>query len=532
MKTILSIASLFVIITTSMAQTVTDKNGNKVYSSSAAAVFTRLNSYEVRPDGSYQNVITNEMAEEIRVGMNVMATSAIQNQGVQVVNRDNATFHSAQKWIEESKNEDYLDGIAARAKKIGATHILIQDISMYLFTTGERYMCFEVVTNVIAVQTNIASKVCRRYYMGMNGSGLTPSEMISKEKESLREYLMNAFPVFFVLKKANGKTASLAATSLFGMDDTDRIFFYDWQNVPIMQKGNTTNYSRMKLIATGTNNKVVNGLLQTKLNNAISPSNNLVIKLGDIQHAEINTYYHIPMAVADFKRSGRTLDDYCKAEVNNAVYNAIYNIDAINLIESNDLALVKNERDLQKSEDFIDGSVIEQYKASGALYLLALSDYSQNDKVVNFKMDIISIESGSVEKSFPIHCHLSNVDEVVAYYMSTVFVSPTAIGRASNKQIIVYPMLPLASKIGEEYSILYNKPVVNPTDGTVIYNRVEVAKGRLVEWNCQEYTIEVDKILDKEDYNMIHQNKDNGLFYIQKNVKEPENSLKDNSFHP
>lgn len=516
----------------SFAQTTTDANGNKVYNGSSVAIFTRMHCYEIRPDGSFKNTVTDEMAEEIRVGMNVMATTAAQNQGIQVVNRDNSTFKAAQKWIEESKYEDYLDGISARAKKIGATHILIQDISYYTYTTGERYSCFEVVTNAICVQTNVASKVCRRYYSGMNGSGISPSEMVKQEKESLRSYLMSAFPVFFVLQSSKGKTASLAAASIFGMDDTDEVYFYDWKNIPLMQHGRPTNFSKMKLIAKGTNPKLVNGLLQVKLDNAVSPSNSLVIKLGDILHSEINTYYHVPMAVADFKIKGNTVDDYCKAEINNAIYNAIYNLDVINLIENNDLEYVKSERELQKTEDFIDGSVIEQFKASGAMYLLALTEFSQSNKIVNFKMDLINIENGSVEKSYPVKCHISNVDEVVDYQMSKVFVSPSAIGSVSNKQIVVYPTLPLASKLGESFNILYNKPITNPVNGSVIYNRVEVATGRLTEWNCQEYVITIDNIHDKEDFSTISSNKENGLFYLQKNVEEPENPLKDNSFHP
>ena len=532
MKIILSIVSLALCISAA-AQTATDANGDKVYSGNSMAIFTRIHCHEVSPDGSCQGAVANQMAEEIRVGMNVMATTAAQNQGIQVVNRDDATFQAAQKWINESKNEDYMDGIAARAKKIGATHILIQDISMYTYTGSEKYIVFEVVTNTVCVQTNVASKVSRRYYLGMDGSGTKPAEVIRKEKAALRSYLMDAFPVFFVIQAVKGKTVSLTATSLFGMDNTDKVCFYDWKSVTAKQHGEDATYSRMKLVATGTSPKVVNGLLQVKTDNPVVPSNSMVIKLGDIMHAEINTYSHIPVAIADFKTEGNnTLDDYCRTEINNAVYNAIYDFDAVNLIENNDLAYVKSERELQKTEDFIDGSVIEQFKASGALYVLALSEFSQKDKIVNFKIDILGVESGSVEKSFPVNCHISNVDEVVNCCISKIFVSPSSITQATNKQVTVYPRIPLASKIGDSFSILYNKPIKNPIDGSVMYSRVEVAAGRLTEWNCQEYIITLDKIYDKEDYAGILSNKDSGLYYLQKNIREPADPMKDNSFHP
>lgn len=517
---------------TAFAQTATDADGNKVYNGSSIAIFTRMHSYEVRPDGSYEGVITDKMGEEFRVGMNVMATTAAQNQGIQVVNRDDETFKAAQAWIEESKNEDYMDGIAARAKKIGATHVLVQDISMYIYSTDEHYIVFETVTNAICVQTNIASKICHRYYTGINGSGTTPADILKQEKDALRSYLMSAFPVFFILQNSKGKTASLVATSMFGMDNTDEVCFYNWSTVKAKQHGRPTEYSRMKLVATGTNPKVVNGVLQVKLDNPVSPSNSLVIKLGDIIHSEINTYQHLPIAVADFKTSGNSLDTYCKTEINNAVYNAIYNLDAFNLIENNDLSFVKSERELQKTEDFIDGSVIEQFKASGALYVLSLSEFTQKEKIVNFKIDVLNVETGTIIKSFPINCHISNIDNVVEYYINKIFISPSSITSVSNKQIIVYPTIPLASKLGETFSILYNKPIINPVDGSVVYNRVEVATGKLVEWNCQEYIIAIDKILDKEDFANIAKNKEDGLYYLRKDINEPANVLKDNSFHP
>ena len=531
MKKVLTLA-LILISVISSAQTATDANGNKVYNGNSIAIFTRMHSYEIRQDGSFKGVVNDELADITRVGMNVMATTAAQNQGIEVVNRDDATFKEVQKWIDESKSEDYLDGISAKAKKVGATHLMIQDISMYIYDSEERYIVFEVVNNVIAVETNIASKTCRRYYLGMNGTGIKPDAMIAEEKASLRSYLMNAFPVFFVLQSTKGKTATLAATSLFGMDDGDQVCFYEWQTIKAKQQGKETDFSKMKLVATGTEPKVVNGMLQVKLDKPLSSTNNLVIKLGDILHSEFNTYYHVPLAVVDFKIKGNTVADYCKAAINNAVFNAIYDLDVINLIENDDLANIKNEKELQKTEDFIDGSVIEQFKASSALYLLSLADFSQSDKVVNFKIDVVNVSNGSVEKSFPVNCHISNIEEVVRYYINKIFISPSAIGQVSSKQITIYPIFPLASKIGESFTILYNKPITNPVDRSVSYNRVEVATGKLTEWNCQEYVISIDKILDKEDFNGISKTKDNGLYYLRRDIAEPKDQLKDNSFHP
>lgn len=514
----------------SLAQTATDENGNKVYNGSSVAIFTRMHKYTFNSAADMTMSSLAEMDEGIRVGFQVMATSAAQTQGLRVVNRDDATFKAAQAWIEESKNEDYLDGLSARAKKIGATHMLIQDIRMYSY--GNAYIAIEVLRNIVCVQTNISCRFVTKHWLPMTGPDTSPA-MIAKEKQLLRKYLMDAFPGFFVLNKYNGKTVYLGVASLFGVDANDEVCFYKWENIKAPVKGQLTDFSKMELLATGTIDakpKIVNGFLQLKINNKLSSTENLVIKLGDALHSEINTYKHLPVAIVELKPTGSTMDDYCKIQINNALSNMLYNNPFINLIESDGLSLIKKERELQKTEDFIDGSVIEQFKASSASYILCLSDYSQKNQIVNFKISFVNIESGSVEKETLIKCHVSNIYDVVNYNVNNFFVAPVAISAISKKQVVVYPVAPIASKHGESFTILYNKPIKNPINGETIYNRIPLAKCILSKWNCQEYIMTVNEILDKEDFDKLSTIKNTDLFFLQKDLTEPKNIMTDNTF--
>lgn len=526
MRKIIAMA-LFFIGCLSYAQTATDENGNKVYNGSSVAIFTRVTKFAVGGVADIKNVMPGELEEELRVALNSMATSTAQNQGLQVVNRENATFKKTQQWLDESKSEDYLDGLSVRAKSIGATHILVQDATFY--TYGNAYIILEIMYNVISVQTNVSNRNIRRYRISTVGSENDISDMLSQEKAAIRNYFMDAFPGFFVLQKTNGTTALLAVTSAFGMDTSDKIFFYNWENIKLPLQGQTYNFSKMELVAVGTNHKLVNGYVQVKLDRKLLSTNNLVIKLGDCLHSEIGTYFHVPVAFVDLKLTGNPADDYCKKQVNNAVYNALYDYACINLIESDELSLVKKERELQKSEDFIDGSVIEQFKASGAQYVLNISEFSQNQRFVKFKLSALNVSTGAIEKDFMIESHVSNLDEAMKYHINLLFVSPIAIGDISKKQMKVFPMLPIASNEGERFSILYNKPSKNPMTGQTIYNRVEIAKCSLTRWNVQEYVMTVTQILSKEDFDAIDGIKSTGLFYLQKDLPEPQNLMVDNT---
>ena len=502
-------------------QTATDKNGNKIYNGNSVAIFTHVAKYAVGGLMDIREAIPGELESELQTAFNVMVTSVAQNHGLQVVNRDNEAFIKTQKWLQETKSEDYIDGLSVRAKSIGATHILLQDLTVY--TYGNAYIVLEVMNNIISVQTNISKRNIRRYRISINASSDEISDIITQEKNAVRNYFMNAFPAFFVLYKTSRNTAFLYPTSAFGVDTKDKVFFYYWENVQFSVQGQNYNFSKMEQISIGTEPEAVNGSLHVKLDKKLSVSDNLVIKLGDILHSEITTYAHVPLSFSGFISSGNAYEDYCRKQINNAVYNALYDYACVNLIESENLAVIKAERNLQKTEDFIDGSVIEQFKASGARYILNTSEFSNDQDIVRFKMSVVDISAGTVVKEFLINCHISRLDEVVKYYINQIFVAPIAIGKVAGRQIDVYPVLPIASSEGESFSILYNKSIVDPISGKNIYSRIEIAKCTLSKWNGQEYVLTIDEVLSKDDFSAIADTKSTDLFYLMKNVPVPEN---------
>ena len=65
--------------------------------------------------------------------------------------------------------------------------------------------------------------------------------------------------------------------------------------------------------------------------------------------------------------------------------------------------------------------------------------------------------------------------------------------------------------------------------GEIIYNRIEIATCTLTQWNIQEYVMTITKITSKEDFEEITKNKATGLYYLQKNIPEPQNTMIDNT---
>ena len=71
------------------------------------------------------------------------------------------------------------------------------------------------------------------------------------------------------------------------------------------------------------------------------------------------------------------------------------------LVERQQLDLIREERELQKSEDFIDGLVVEQGKSIGAQYLL-FGDYDPYTRVLTITLYSVENQEVAVKKNIPL----------------------------------------------------------------------------------------------------------------------------------
>lgn len=80
--------------------------------------------------------------------------------------------------------------------------------------------------------------------------------------------------------------------------------------------------------------------------------------------------------------------------------NAFLKTKRFDVVDRSKLSALKRERELQKTEDFMDGAVIEQSRSMGAKYLLSstLADYVNQGDVCRFTLNLtlIDVETGKV----------------------------------------------------------------------------------------------------------------------------------------
>ena len=89
--------------------------------------------------------------------------------------------------------------------------------------------------------------------------------------------------------------------------------------------------------------------------------------------------------------------------VSEELTNALIKAKRFNIVDRSKLDALKQERELQKTEDFMDGTIIAQSKSIGANYLLSstMGNYENDGNTCKFTLTIklIDVETGSVVAS-------------------------------------------------------------------------------------------------------------------------------------
>ena len=128
----------------------------------------------------------------------------------------------------------------------------------------------------------------------------------------------------------------------------------------------------------------------------------------------------MPFNITSNSNSNRNnyIQDVNVIAIQDAVSNAFLNAKRFTLVEREKMALIKNEKTTQKSEDYIDGQTVEQSKSMGASYIVtgnvseALFEEKQSEisgisgfpipsrkAKISFSIKIIDVSTGEIMAS-------------------------------------------------------------------------------------------------------------------------------------
>lgn len=523
MKKLLLLLSLCGYLLTAAAQTATDSNGDKIYRGNIA-VFVREDKYVFDSKSPQQKITKTPTKNNVETATYAWITQNLQNEGFRIVNRDDILTKDVIMMLNEQKSEDYLNGLSNQAKNQGADWLLLVD--MTTLVEENKYITFDHSYRLISVENNIGYHAQTEQKFIWRGTEAFRQEMaqsITENRAFFINFVRRFFPVQFGITEVKGSHVKLAAYQPVGaLTKDDKVYIYHYGNEKALYQGQEEEFNVLKLLAIGDNFRLDGGYLVAKTDNAIKSAENTFACLTEKNTLALEQRFFT--SLIELPYDTQTREGYLKKRVNQAVYCAIGQLPQLGLIESSMLPKLKDERELQKGEAFMDGHTVEQFKAVGASFLITISNFKtdvKNPDIVSFTLSFLDVASNVIIKTFDVRCHISNLDKAAKYYLSYVFTFPCAVSKIDNKTVELYSKAPIGANVGDSFILTFIKTTATP-NGAPVSQRVELATLKYAEYQGMKHKFIIDKIQSKTDMKHISEYLNTTNFFLLTNSPEPE----------
>lgn len=462
-------------------------------------------------NGRFVKAVDDKTLSMLKTSLRTLSIEKFQNMNFGIVNRDDEANSQVKQLIEENKLEDYLDGFSVQAKNQGADYLFLVDITNY----GENNSAFqtEIATRLISITNNFGyHKLYRSAAIRLGDEAdmrEKANELIKEFSASLDEQITAVFPEQYFIAKADGRTWNLGAYQPNGtIRTTDKFYAFKFTKTNMQIRNSPIPIQILDEVGVASDPKGIGGYVQVKADKSIKNTSDVVVFRNLAQpvfggtNQMLITFFGLPYELDSY-------EGLIKSRINNAVFSAITENVGTQLIEHDHLPEIRGERELQKSEDFLDGHVVEQMKAIGAMYLLKLENLSMKGEQVSFKMSLISVAQNQIIRSLDITSSIDNIDKEMYKQLCERIGFPCVVENVNGKTLEMSSILTL--KDGVDCVLELTKAVKNPNDGKVSYLRTDVCKLKFKEYHGNKSLMSISKVLSKDDIKDLANQSINGF---------------------
>ena len=495
------------------AQTAVNQDGSIKFRGNVA-IIVDSKSYTFK-NGNAVKTIDDAMSVLLKTSLRAIAMEKFQNIAFGVVNRDDEATRQVESLIEENKLEDYLDGVSVSAKNQGADYLYLVEAKTY--GEDEAAAQIEISTRLMNVENNMGyHSFFRSDAIVLNNEEMIRREVSKIVKEfssSLEHTLMCIFPEQYFVSQSNGKDLTLGAYQPNGkIMPSDKFYVFKFQKADMQLGGTSTPIQILENIAIGLNPTLKNGQLTVKADKQV-PNSSDIILFRNISQPVFKGTNQMTMTFFGLDNDNESFDDMIKGRINNAMFDAITRHAGLQLIEHDHLSSLKKERELQKSEDFIDGHVVEQMRSIGAMYLLKLEDYQREDAQVSMKISLISVEQNKILRTIDVVSSVDNIENELYKQLCERIAYPCVVKKIGKDKIEISSVLSLTE--GDDCILQLTKATKNSMTGEVSYNRGDVCSLKFNTYKGNNCIMSVKKILSQGDMSDIENNSSAGLVSIR-----------------
>ena len=302
----------------------------------------------------------------------------------------------------------------------------------------------------------------------------------------LESFLYSLFPEQYFIAEAKGKDLALGAYQTNGrILPSDKFYAYKFKKEPISLMGQKFDAQIIQPIGSATQAKLEKGKLivkaDTKLN--ANPEIVLIRNLPEVKISQPS----ITVTYFGLDYDSESSDGFARQRVNNAMLSAITENPFIQLIEQETIEELHKEREIQKSEDFLNGHTVAQMKAIGAGIILKVDNYISDGTNAQFVLSIIDVASNQIVRQVEIESTLDDLETAILKNLYDRFVSFANVVSADKKgfTIITLSTIPQGT-ILEFYATIEQK---NPLTGEIGCVNSMLVSGEVIASHGQQSVI-------------------------------------------
>lgn len=495
---------LFIILSTyfsiaGLSQTATNADGSLKVRGNVAIVST-YHAFTFK-DGVFEQQINDEIASEVKSAYNAIVMQTFGNSCFGIVNRDNVAFNNVMKQLEEQKLEDYMDGFTVKAKGQGADCLCLIDNTTY---TENNF-----VQTIVSIRfINIVNNTGYHYTLKSKPINMADAAMVQKESAKmadrtlkfLYQHILDVYPEQYAIVKADGKKLYLAAYQPNGrILPEDKWYAFKFEQEKLKIRNQSIPVTVLKKEAEAKFDKADGGYCLVKADKALPVTQDIVLFRN--QSEPVVPSGSTPITFFALSYNPKTHNGFIKNRVNNAVYDAITRHPGMVLIEQEHLPELKKERELQKTEEFIDGHVVEQMKAIGAQYMIHLDNFVIEGSKVRFQLNMVSVAENRIVRTVDVTTSVDNIEDEMYKQICERLTYPCNVTEVEKKELTLLSGWSL--KTGDKVVISANKKIVNPITKEVSYSKIPLCGCTVIEYMGNKFKVKVDEIINDEDYRLI-----------------------------
>ena len=386
----------------------------------------------------------------------------------------------------------YVNNLKEKSKGIGAKWLLmIDNINLKINKEVKTYYRYKII--------NVENNLMYTFSIDIKSTSnlnKTPEqwkddikESLSQLRKDLSKEIDRNWNTSWQLKSINGKNFLGLLYSLSPAPIGMYVYWFEWKEYSV----GSDKYCQIKKLGSSTlTGRNKEGMTLTSENNLdVKDINKVMGQIYDGLRLTNDEAY--PLSVLEFKL---TQDDKCfvNYDLNTQLYDAIRMSPQFFLIQIEEKDIVYAEKNIQKGEEFLDGSTVKQSNSSKGEYLLLCNDLGSTLEKYKVELKLVNKATGIIIKNIIIDCLPKDYKHEIAVFLNQVLMHQCRIIRNGSKSIDVFTHVRLNMHNDVEYNIVEMRKI--ELQGKTESIRVPLAKIKLIEQLGQRASFKIIEVLD------------------------------------